>query len=169
MSEIKLSLIAAMARNRVIGRDNAMPWHLPEDLRYFKATTLGKPIVMGRKTFDSLGRPLPGRTNIVVSRKPGLEIEGAQVFNSIAAALTFARRKALSDGVAEVMVIGGENLYRQTLEQADRLYLTRIESEPEGDAWFPPFDEQAWTLASERAVAAGDGYPAHVYQVLERR
>ena len=169
MSEVKLALIAAMARNRVIGRDNAMPWHLPEDLRYFKATTLGKPIVMGRKTFDSLGRPLPGRTNIVVSRQPDLTLEGAQVFASIDAALSAARQQAQADGVDEGMLIGGDNLYRQTLERADRIYLTRIDSEPEGDAWFPDFDEQAWTLASERAVAAGEGYPAHVYQVLERR
>lgn len=169
MSEVKLALIAAMARNRVIGRDNAMPWHLPEDLRYFKATTLGKPIVMGRKTFDSLGRPLPGRTNIVVSRQSDLTLEGAQVFASIDAALSAARQQAQADGVDEVMVIGGDNLYRQTLERADRIYLTRIDSEPEGDAWFPDFDEQAWTLASERAVEAGEGYPAHVYQVLERR
>ncbi len=169
MSEVKLALIAAMARNRVIGRDNAMPWHLPEDLRYFKATTLGKPIVMGRKTFDSLGRPLPGRTNIVVSRQPDLTLEGAQVFASIDAALSAARQQAQADGVDEVMVIGGDNLYRQTLERADRIYLTRIESEPEGDAWFPAFDEQAWAVVRERAVAAGDGYPAHVYHVLERR
>tara|TARA_Y100000780_G_scaffold43653_1_gene35986 strand:- start:47 stop:556 length:510 start_codon:yes stop_codon:yes gene_type:complete len=169
MSEIKLALIAAMARNRVIGRDNAMPWHLPEDLRYFKAKTLGKPIVMGRKTFDSLGRPLPGRTNIVVSRQADLTLDGAQVFASIDDALNAARQQAQADGVDEVMVIGGDNLYRQTLERADRIYLTRIDSEPEGDAWFPDFDEQAWTLASERAVAAGEGYPAHVYQVLERR
>ena len=169
MSDVKIAMIAAMASNRVIGLDNAMPWHLPEDLRYFKATTLGKPIIMGRKTFDSLGRALPGRTNIVVSRQSGLQLPGAEVFDSIEAALDFAEQQAAIDGVDEVMVIGGENLYRQTLEQADRLYLTRIESEPEGDAWFPPFDEQAWTLASERAVAAGDGYPAHVYQVLERR
>ena len=169
MSEVKLALIAAMARNRVIGRDNAMPWHLPEDLRYFKATTLGKPIVMGRKTFDSLGRPLPGRTNIVVSRQPDFTLEGAQVFASIDAALSAARQQAQADGVDEVMVIGGDNLYRQTLERADRIYLTRIESESEGDAWFPAFDEQAWAVVSERAVAAGDGYPAHVYQVLERR
>ncbi|ONM43594.1 diacylglycerol kinase [Halopseudomonas pachastrellae] len=169
MSEVKLALIAAMARNRVIGRDNAMPWHLPEDLRYFKAATLGKPIVMGRKTFDSLGRPLPGRTNIVVSRQADLTLDGAQVFASIDDALNAARQQAQADGVDEVMVIGGDNLYRQTLERADRIYLTRIESEPEGDAWFPAFDEQAWAVVSERAVAAGDGYPAHVYQVLERR
>ena len=155
MSEVKLALIAAMARNRVIGRDNAMPWHLPEDLRYFKATTLGKPIVMGRKTFDSLGRPLPSRTNIVVSRQPDLTLEGAQVFASIDAALSAARQQAQADGVDEVMVIGGDNLYRQTLERADRIYLTRIDSEPEGDAWFPAFDEQAWTVVKRACGGSG--------------
>ena len=169
MSDIKVALIAAMARNRVIGLDNGMPWHLPEDLRYFKATTLGKPIIMGRKTFESLGRPLPGRTNIVVSRQAGLQLTGAEVFGSIEAALGFARQQATTDGVDEVMVIGGETLYRQCMQGADRLYLTRIDATPEGDAWFPEFDDADWVLVSERQVAAGEGYPAHVYQVLERR
>ena len=169
MSEVKIAMIAAMASNRVIGLDNAMPWHLPEDLRYFKATTIGKPIIMGRKTFDSLGRALPGRTNIVVSRQPGLQLPGAEVFDSIEAALDFAEQQAAIDGVDEVMVIGGETLYRQCLEEADRLYLTRIDAVPDGDAWFPEFDVAQWLLASERAVAAGEGYPAHAYQVLERR
>ena len=169
MSDAKIAMIAAMASNRVIGLDNAMPWHLPEDLRYFKATTLGKPIIMGRKTFDSLGRALPGRTNIVVSRQSGLQLPGAEVFDSIEAARDFAEQQAAIDGVDEVMVIGGETLYRQCLEDADRLYLTRIESAPDGDAWFPELDAAQWLLVSERAVAAGDGYPAHAYQVLERR
>ena len=169
MSDVKIAMIAAIASNRVIGLDNAMPWHLPEDLRYFKATTLGKPIIMGRKTFDSLGRALPGRTNIVVSRQSGLQLPGAEVFDSIEAALDFAEQQAAIDGVDEVMVIGGETLYRQCLEDADRLYLTRIESAPDGDAWFPELDAAQWLLVSERAVAAGDGYPAHAYQVLERR
>ena len=169
MSDAKIAMIAAMASNRVIGLDNAMPWHLPEDLRYFKATTLGKPIIMGRKTFDSLGRALPGRTNIVVSRQSGLQLPGAEVFDSIEAALDFAEQQAAIDGVDEVMVIGGETLYRQCLEDADRLYLTRIESAPDGDAWFPELAAAQWLLVSERAVAAGDGYPAHAYQVLERR
>ncbi len=169
MSGIKIAMIAALASNRVIGLDNGMPWHLPEDLKYFKATTLGKPIVMGRKTFDSLGRPLPGRTNIVVSRQIDLQLAGAEVFESIEAALDFAEQQAATDGVEEIMVIGGETLYRQCLAEADRLYLTRIEATPKGDAWFPEFDEAEWVLASERKVEAGEGYPAHVYQVLERR
>lgn len=166
---LPLCLIAALAENRVIGRDNQLPWHLPADLKHFKAKTLGKPIIMGRKTFDSLGRALPGRTNIVVSRQSGLQLPGAEVFDSIEAALDFAEQQAAIDGVDEVMVIGGETLYRQCLEDADRLYLTRIESAPDGDAWFPELDAAQWLLVSERAVAAGDGYPAHAYQVLERR
>lgn len=166
---IKVAMIAAMGRNRVIGRDNQMPWHLPEDLKYFKATTMGKPIVMGRKTFDSLGRPLPGRSNIVISRQPGLNIPGAQVVGDIEQALQLAVQHAERDKVDEVMIIGGGNLYEQCLALTDRLYLTRLELEPEGDAWFPAFSDAEWELREERAVAAGEGYPAHCYQVLERR
>ncbi|GAA6131175.1 dihydrofolate reductase [Halopseudomonas sabulinigri] len=167
-TSIKVAMIAAMGRNRVIGRDNKMPWHLPEDLKYFRATTWGKPIVMGRKTFDSLGRPLPGRSNIVVSRQSGLEIPGVQVVSSIEQGLERARHQAELDGVDEIMVIGGGNLYEQCLPLADRLYLTRVELEPAGDAWFPAFSEAHWVVSEERAVAAGEGYPAHTYQVLER-
>jgi dihydrofolate reductase len=165
---LPLCLIAALAENRVIGRDNQLPWHLPADLKHFKALTLGKPIIMGRKTFDSLGRPLPGRTNIVVTNQAGLQLPGAVVVNSLEDALTAAQNQALLDDVDEVMVIGGEKIYRQCLKLADRLYLTLVEAEPEGDAWFPPFDADAWTLVETREVAAGDGYPAHAYQVLDR-
>ncbi|MEH6564026.1 MAG: dihydrofolate reductase [Halopseudomonas sp.] len=168
-NDIKIAMIAAMGSNHVIGRDNMMPWHLPEDLKYFRATTWGKPIVMGRKTFDSLGRPLPGRSNIVISRQPGLSIAGVQVVGDIAAALQLARHQAELDAVDEIMVIGGGNIYQQCLALADRLYLTRVELAPEGDAWFPQFSDADWELSSERAVAAGADYPAHAYQVLERR
>ncbi len=167
-ASIKVAMIAAMGRNRVIGRDNKMPWHLPEDLKYFRATTWGKPIVMGRKTFDSLGRPLPGRSNIVVSRQAGLVIPGVQVVGTIEDGLQRARHQSELDGVDEIMVIGGGNVYEQCLPLADRLYLTRVDLEPEGDAWFPAFSEVQWVLKEERAVAAGEGYPAHAYQVLER-
>lgn len=164
----RLALIAAMGRNHVIGRDNQLPWHLPEDLKYFRSMTWGKPIVMGRKTFDSLGRPLPGRTNIVITGQNGLQLPGAWVQNSLDAALAQAQRQALLDGVDEIMVIGGETLYRQTLERADRLYLTLVEAEPAGDAWFPAVDAAQWTLVQERKVPAGLDYPAHRYQVLDR-
>lgn len=167
-SNPRIALIAAMGKNRVIGRDNKLPWHLPEDLKYFRGVTWGKPIVMGRKTFDSLGRPLPGRTNIVISNKAGLQIPGASVQTTIDAALQQASRQAVLDGVEEVMIIGGETLYRQMLERADRLYLTLVEAEPEGDAWFPPVDPDDWQLVEKRDVAGSDDYPAHSYQVLDR-
>ena len=165
---VKVAMIAAMARNRIIGRDNKMPWHLPEDLKYFRATTWGKPIIMGRKTFDSLGRPLPGRANIVISRQPGLLIPGVQVVSDIDQALALARHQAELDAVDEIMIIGGGNIYEQCLDLADRLYLTRVELEPDGDAWFPEVVDAQWRLVNERAVAAGEEYPAHCYQVLER-
>ena len=137
---LPLSLIAALGENRVIGVDNSMPWHLPGDFKYFKATTLGKPIIMGRKTWDSLGRPLPGRLNIVVSRQADLVLEGAEVYPSLEAAVVRAEEWAKEQGVDEVMLIGGAQLYAQGLAQADRLYLTRVALSPEGDAWFPEFD-----------------------------
>eukprot|EP01034_Spumella_vulgaris_P009004 gene9004-11433_t len=145
---LPLSLIAALGENRVIGVDNSMPWHLPGDFKYFKATTLGKPIIMGRKTWDSLGRPLPGRLNIVVSRQTDLVLEGAEVFPSLDAAVARAEAWALEQGVDELMLIGGAQLYTQGLEQADRLYLTRVELSPQGDAWFPQFDTRQWKLVS---------------------
>jgi dihydrofolate reductase len=168
MSEPRICLIAAVARNGVIGRDNKLPWHLPEDLKYFRAATWGKPIVMGRKTFESLGRPLPGRTNIVLSRQSGLQLPGALVVGSPQEALRLAASQAALDGVDEIMVIGGDNLYGQLLGSADRLYLTRVELEPEGDAWFPAIDQALWRLVDERVVEAGEDYPAHRYQILER-
>jgi dihydrofolate reductase len=167
-SNPRIALIAAMGKNRVIGRDNTLPWHLPEDLKYFRSMTWGKPIVMGRKTFDSLGRPLPGRTNIVITNKAGLQIPGASVYTSIDAALLQASRQAVLDGVEEVMVIGGETLYRQMLDRADRLYLTLVEAEPEGDAWFPPVTADDWQLVNRRDVPGAEAYPAHSYQVLDR-
>ncbi|PKM30768.1 MAG: diacylglycerol kinase [Gammaproteobacteria bacterium HGW-Gammaproteobacteria-11] len=168
MSQPHIALIAAMGRNRVIGRDNQLPWHLPEDLKYFRSMTWGKPIVMGRKTFDSLGRPLPGRTNIVISNQSGLRIPGASVQPDIDAALDQAATQAALDGVDEIMVIGGETLYRQMLARADRLYLTLVDAEPQGDAWFPVIHAEDWQLVEDRAVEGTADYPAHRYQRLDR-
>ncbi len=134
MSKPVISLVCAMAKNRVIGKDNDMPWHLPADLKHFKATTMGKPIVMGRKTFESIGRPLPGRRNVVITRNPDYSAEGIEVVTSIDEALSL-----LSD-VEEIMITGGGNVYQQTIEQADRLYLTFIDLETDGDAFFPEFE-----------------------------
>ncbi len=165
---LTLSMIAALGVNRVIGFNNSMPWHLPTDFKYFKATTLGKPIIMGRKTWDSLGRPLPGRLNLVVSRQTDLHLEGAEVFASLQDAIERAEEWAEEQGVSEVMLIGGAQLYRQGLPDADRLYLTRVGLSPVGDAWFPEFDHTQWTLVSEELHAAADGKPAFSFEVWER-
>lgn len=165
---LPLSLIAALAENRVIGVDNSMPWHLPGDFKYFKATTLGKPIIMGRKTWDSLGRPLPGRLNLVVTRQQDLQLEGAEVLTSLEAAVRRAEEWAREQGVSEVMLIGGAQLYGQALEYADRLYLTRVALSPKGDAWFPEFDEAKWTLVSNIDNPALDDKPAYSFEVWER-
>ncbi|VAW76848.1 Dihydrofolate reductase [hydrothermal vent metagenome] len=135
---MRVSLIAAMAENRVIGRNNQLPWRLSADLQRFKALTMGKPIIMGRKTWESIGRPLPGRTNIVVTRDASYQAEGCVVVHSVDQAL-----KAAADS-DEVMVIGGANLYQQLLERTDRLYLTQVKTNVEGDAWFPEFDMTQW-------------------------
>lgn len=129
-----ISLIAAMAKNRVIGKDNDMPWHLPADLGHFKAVTLGKPIIMGRKTYESIGRALPGRQNIVISSNPSYALEGCDTVTSFEAAL------ALTKDLNEVMIIGGGFLYKQALNQADKLYLTFIDLEVQGDTFFPEYE-----------------------------
>ena len=146
------SAIAAMARNRVIGQDNGLPWRLPGDLKFFKATTLGKPVVMGRKTFQSIGRPLPGRPNIVVTRDPDFAAKGAaegvHIARDIDSALDLAARLARETGAQEVMVIGGAEIYAQALPRLDRLYLTEIDAEIEGDAHFPEIEPRVWREAA---------------------
>lgn len=167
-AKLTLSLIAAVAQNGVIGINNTMPWHLPGDFQYFKAKTLGKPIIMGRKTWDSLGRPLPGRLNLVVSRQTGLQLEGAEVFESLDAALERAMTWADEHGADEVMLIGGAQLYAQALEQADRLYLTRVDLNPDGDTWFPEFKAGRWVLESNIPNLATDKSPAYQFEVWMR-
>ncbi len=130
-----ISLIAAMANNRVIGKDNQMPWHLPADLGHFKSITLGKPVVMGRKTYESIGRPLPGRKNIVISHDKDYKLEGCETVSSLKDAL------ALVSDAQEVMIIGGGYLYDLTLSIADRLYLTFIDLDVEGDTQFPDYKQ----------------------------
>jgi dihydrofolate reductase len=168
-TSLPLCLIAALADNRVIGRDNQLPWHLPADLKHFKALTLGKPIIMGRKTWDSLGRPLPGRLNLVVSRQPGLQLEGAEVFACLDEALRRAEAWAQETGAEALMLIGGAQLYVQGLERADRLYLTRVRLSPEGDAFFPEFSERDWRLDASSEQAAQDAAPAHAFETWSRR
>ena len=139
----ELSIIVAMDENRLIGRNNQLPWHLPADLAFFKRTTMGKPIVMGRKTWESIGRPLPGRRSIVITRNPEFSAEGVEFVHDIDAAL------ALCGDEDEVMLIGGANLYAQVLPRATRLYVTRIEHAFDGDTWFPEVDEKTWRIENQ--------------------
>ncbi|MEQ1593278.1 MAG: dihydrofolate reductase [Thiobacillaceae bacterium] len=159
----RISVIAALAKNRVIGIENRLPWRLPEDLAHFKALTLGHPILMGRKTFESLGRPLPGRTNIVITRNADYSKEGCLVADSIPAAL------ALCAEVDEVFFIGGAELYAQVIPFADRLYLTEVDIEAKGDAWFPDYDRGAFREVSREPHMGekGDllGFDFVVYEV----
>lgn len=165
---LPVSMIVAATRNQVIGRDNQMPWHLPDDLRYFKQRTLGKPIIMGRKTWESLGRPLPGRLNIVVTRQPGAEYEGAEVFSDLEAALQRGREWALQQGVDEVMLIGGGQLYQQALPLAQRVYLTRIDLELEGDTFFPVLDSREWQQTEAQPHAPNNQQPGYTFEVWQR-
>lgn len=158
-------MIVAHADNRIIGKDNDMPWHLPADLAYFKKTTLGKPVIMGRKTYDSIGRPLPGRQNIVISRDESLNIEGVEVVQSVEQAL------AVASGVDEIMVIGGGAIYAHCMPKADKLYITHIDAKIDGDTQFPDYDlENEWQmLASEtRQADEKNAYVLH-FNVYQRR
>ncbi len=165
---MKICLIVAAARNRAIGLNNKMPWHLPEDLKYFKHVTLGKPVIMGRNTFESIGRPLPGRPNIVISRNAGYQAQGITLVNSLEAALQ-AAQQLLPTGVDEVMVIGGAQIYAQALPLATRLYLTEVDAEPEADAFFPAIDRTAWREVARESHAACERNPyPYSFVVLEK-
>jgi len=144
-----ISMIAAMANDRVIGKDNQMPWHLPADFSWFKRCTLGKPVVMGRKTYDSIGRPLPGRQNIVISRDESLNIEGVDVVPSIEQALEKAGE------AEEVMIIGGGSIYQACLPKAHRLYITQIDADLEGDTRFPEWGE-GWHPSVQESYLADE-------------
>ena len=166
-----IALVVARARNGVIGRDGELPWRLRSDLQRFKAVTMGKPCIMGRKTWDSLPlKPLPGRLNLVLSKDESFEARGAVVCTTLDEAVEIAREQAMDDGVDEVCVIGGAGLFAAALPRAKRLYLTEVDAEPEGDVRFPPFDESAWVEVSSEAVPAGEKDDhAFVFRVLERR
>ena len=158
-----ISLIAALAADRVIGMENAMPWHLPADLAWFKRNTLNKPVIMGRKTFESIGRPLPGRHNIVLSSQPGHEADVTWV-TSLDEALVAA------GPVEEVMVMGGGRVYSQFLSRANRLYLTHIDAEVEGDTHFPDYEPDEWeTSFSEFHDADELNSHGYCFEILERR
>ncbi|ANB58242.1 dihydrofolate reductase [Anoxybacillus sp. B7M1] len=141
-----ISLIVAMDHHRVIGKDNQLPWHLPADLAYFKRVTMGHPIIMGRKTFESIGRPLPGRENIIITRNHSFRPEGCTVIHSVADIQKIAAERENE----EIFIIGGAELFRATLPLADRLYITKIAGQFAGDTFFPSFDEREWCLVSSQ-------------------
>ena len=159
---MRLSAIVAMAANRCIGKDNTLPWRLPADLKRFKQLTMGHTLIMGRKTYESIGRPLPGRTMIVVTRQRDYAPEGVRVVHSLEQALEQAR------GDDEVFIAGGADLYRQSMERVRRLYLTRIEREYEGDAFFPEVDLSGWRLLAEEHHPATATEPPFSFLTYER-
>jgi dihydrofolate reductase len=169
MKGVRLSLIAAVAENHVIGAGGAMPWRLSSDMKRFKSLTMGKPVIMGRKTFETLGKPLAGRLNIVISRRPDFSPEGAVVVPSLDAALVAAEARALAAGDDEIMVIGGGEIYRAAIGLADRLYITHVEATPGGDAVFPPIDPAVWRAGrAERLPAGPRDSAATTFVVYER-
>lgn len=163
-----ISLIVAVSRNGVIGVDNQLPWHLPDDLRYFKSVTMGKPLIMGRKTHESIGRPLPGRANIVLTRDRQWTADGVVVVNDLDAAIAAAKRACDASNVDEVMIIGGEQIYKMTLDTAHRLYLTEVDADVEGDAYFPAVDTQQWYKSREQLPENTEAY-RYRFVVLERK
>ena len=159
---MRISIIAALAANGVIGRDNELPWHMPADLKYFKARTMGHHLLLGRKTWQSVGRPLPGRTFIVITRDPDFTAEGVQVAHGVEEAI----RLAATTGDEEIFIGGGEEIFRQSLHRADRMYLTRIHADIEGDTVFPEFDDVTeWQLTDSEHFEADEKNP-HPYSFL---
>ena len=159
-------LVVARADNRVIGKDGAMPWHLSEDLKRFKRITVGKPVIMGRKTFESIGKPLPGRHNIVLTRQPGWRAEGVPVVPNLAEAIAAAGLDPRTRADA-IMVVGGAEIYAQALPFATRIELTEIHAAPDGDTYFPQLDPARWRETFREAHPAGETHPAYDFVTLE--
>lgn len=160
-----ISFVVAAATNNAIGKDGKLPWHLPNDMKHFKNVTWGMPVVMGRKTFESLGKALPGRKNIVISRQPGLNIQGAIAVKNMEDALFVARQTDAN----EVMVIGGGEIYKTLMDKAKRIYLTRVEAEPEADTFFPAISPKEWFLVSQKNHEADENNDYNYsFQLWER-
>ncbi|MEX0731394.1 MAG: type 3 dihydrofolate reductase [Aquisalimonadaceae bacterium] len=161
---MKISLIAALTRDRVIGRDNDLPWRIRADMRFFRETTMGKPIIMGRRNFESIGRPLPKRTNIILTRDRNYTAEGCLIAHDVDQAMK------LAEGAMEIMVIGGAEIYRLFLPRADRLYLTWVDAEIDGDTHFPEFQAEDWDVVERHQQPAGEDSPYDLlYETLDRR
>ncbi|OEH92823.1 dihydrofolate reductase [Bacillus solimangrovi] len=159
-----ISLLVAVDKNRLIGKENELPWHLPEDLKYFKRVTMGKTIVMGRKTFESIGRPLPGRDNVVLTTRKGYQPEGVFVYHSINEIVN-----KMKDQNDEVFFIGGAEIFNQVLQFADKLYITKIDESFEGDIYFPSFNEDEWRLVTSEKGLKNEKNPYDYYfQLYER-
>ena len=167
--EVTVCVVLAMDRNKLIGKKGGMPWHIPGELAYFKSVTMGHPVIMGRKTFDSIGKPLPGRLNVVVTRNKEWQAEGAVAVTSLADAMAVSKATLTESDNPQIMVIGGAALCRDAMPFTDRLYLTFIDHEYEGDTWFDSFDAEQWSEVSRRDVdpAETNGIPIS-YRVLER-
>lgn len=162
-------MIAAIGENAVIGAEGEIPWRLPTDFAHFKRTTLGKPLVMGRKTFESIGKPLPGRANIVVTRRLDYAPDGVVVCHSLERALGQAQSIAAADGATEVMIGGGAEIYREAMPLADRLYITHVALSPQGDARFPPIDPDVWEIAERHDIVRGEKDSADFVVLTYRR
>ena len=166
---IRLSMMVAKATNNVIGRDNKLPWYLPNDLKYFKQVTFGKPVIMGRKTWESLKGPLPGRTNIVITRQADYVAEGAKVVATLDEAVEMAENVAFIDGQEETVIMGGAEIYRLALPKAERLYLTEVHADVDGDTFFPEYDVSQWKeIGREDFAAEGPNPYDYSFVVYER-
>jgi len=168
MTVMRLSILVAMARNRVIGQNNTLPWHLPADLKHFKSLTMGHPIIMGRKSYESIGKPLPGRTNIIVTKQLNFQASGTAIVNSIDEALERSKEASFTNN--ESFIIGGAELYQQTLKLCHRMYITEIQSNFEGDTFFPEFNQNDWQeTARERHQGNDKAELAYHFVILDRK
>ncbi len=167
---VDLCIVVAASENNVIGIDNTLPWKLSADLQHFKSVTMGHPLIMGRKTFESIGRPLPGRKTIVVTRQSDWSFDGVDVVNTIDDAIVLGKELAESAGKDKIMLVGGADLYRQCLSKCHFVYLTRVHTSLHGDAFFPDLDEREWeTLNEEPHEADGNNSYAYTFSLLKRK
>jgi len=168
MTTMRLSILVAMARNRVIGQNNTLPWHLPADLKHFKSLTIGHSMIMGRKTYESIGKPLPGRTNIIVTKQSNFQAPGTTIVNSIEEALEKSKESSCANN--ESFIIGGAELYRQTLKLCHRMYITEIQGDFEGDTFFPEFNQDDWQETTrERHEGNDKAGLAYHFVILDRK
>lgn len=165
---VPIAMIVAMAKNRVIGVEGKLPWYLPEDLKFFKRMTQAKPLVMGRKTYASIGKPLPNRLNIVVTRDPNFAAEGVRICHELPAALALADQQATIEAAEEIMVMGGGEIYRQALPHARRLYITEVDIDVDGDAVFPELSMEEWQEVQRVVGNPAEGQPQYDFVVYER-